>query len=423
MSPHDRKFQGVWWLPSDPDTQWDGILTWEPTKSPRLILDYRSIGGAIPPQEAEVFLGVDEGGTPITVLRAGWTGGTRAAFLSTKDFLAGHILRGIHVESLKGFRANRVDFWLQNLGAWLSDEGFADGEPADSDWRIIYRRPDDRSFPISSQTTLRICHSSRRSTRRRVRSIEYDIFISIEKTQSFDFFRAFKWLRALQTLLHFACLRPIHSTAIRFEDFRHTFPLGSERHPKELELFTAGIHSSVEKDLHFVDFVFTFNDVEKRFSELCQSWFRFCAEYRESLRCYTTTVYSKLPCEIRLICLTQALEAFHQRRFKPKPGSDGAKFVNRIRHLCATQTKRISPVVGDLDQFAASVTDSRHYFTHHDPDVRRKGKVLFGAPLTMLTYHLQFLFRLCVLKEFGLDADPHSVLRRQLPDRVTEYFS
>jgi hypothetical protein len=66
-----------------------------------------------------------------------------------------------------------------------------------------------------------------------------------------------------------------------------------------------------------------------RFTKFCGRWFRFCDEYQESLRCYMTTVYFNLPPEVRLICLTQALEAFHQHRFNPRSDSDEAKFVNR----------------------------------------------------------------------------------------------
>jgi hypothetical protein len=417
------KFEGVWWLPSNPDTHWDGTLTWKPTKSPRLTLKFRSVGQTEPPKNVEAFLGVDEGGTPITLLRAGASGGTRRGFLSDRKYGVGHILRGIHVESLKGFRANRVDFWFQYLGAWIAEEGFGNrGESDNETWEIQYRRPPDRTFQISSGTTFKICHSSHRSSESRRRSIRYDIFFSVEKTRPFDFFRAVNWLRALQYLLHFACLEKVHATSIRFEDFKHTLKIGEVQYPKELELLTAGIHHPLEKDPRFFDFVFSFSSVEDRFCELCRDWFRFCAEYRESLSAYSTTVYVGLPCEVKLICLTQALEAFHQRRFKPESKSDEAKFINRIKHLCANHSARMLPLVGDVEQFARSVRDSRHYYTHHDPDIRRKGNVASGTPLTLMTYHLQLLFRLCVLSEFGLDADPHSVLRRHIPDRVTEYF-
>jgi len=419
---NSRRFEGVWWLPSDADNQWDGILTWKPTESPRLKLKYRSVGQVEPPDEVEAFFGVDDGETPITVLRAGTSGGTRPQFLSEKRYEAGHILRGIHVDSLKGFKANRAEFWIQSLGTWINEEGFQRDSYGKDAWHIEYHRPPDRSFQVSSGTTVKVCHSSYGSSVARSRSIRYDIFLALEKQRPFDFAGAYRWLDAMRNLLHFACLQPLHATAIRFEDFKRTFAVGEVHYPKELDLFTAGIHRPLEKDLHFFDFVFTFNDIESRFSELCGQWFRFCAEYRESLRCYTTTVYFDLPPEIGLICLTQALEAFHQRRFKPKSESDEAKFVNRIKDLCRKQSSRISPIVGDIERFAVSVRDSRHYYTHHDPEIRRKGNVLSGTPLMMMTYRLQFLFRLCVLSEFRLDADPHSVLRRQMPDRVTEFF-
>ncbi len=359
MEDHTQQFEGIWWLPSEPNTQWNGTVTWKPTKSPRLTLKYRSVGQREPPQETEAFLGVDEGGTPITVLRAGWSGGIRPAFLSEKNYIAGHILRGIHVESLGGFRANRVDFWLQNLGSWLDEEGFQDCHLG---WQVNYERPPDRCFQISGDTILKICHSSRGTTRNRRRSIEYDIFFSVEKTRPFDFSRAWKWLDALRQLLHFACLKKIHATAVRFENFAHTFPLAGARYPKQLEFFTSGIHTPPAKDLHFPDFVFRFGTVENRFTQLAGQWFRFSAEQREALGCYSTTVYASLPCEVKLICLTQALEAFHQRRFKPKSESEEAKFVNRVKHLCTNHSDRMLPIVGDIERFALAVRDSRHYY-------------------------------------------------------------
>src|ERR1043166_7075867 len=135
MDDYDRKFEGVWWLPSAPELRWNGILAWRPTESPRLKLTYLSATTKPPPDSVEAFQGLDGGGAPITVLRADWSGGTRSGLLSTRKYTAGHILRGIHVESLAGFRANRVDFWLEYLGAWFPEEGFADADSMDV-WQI-----------------------------------------------------------------------------------------------------------------------------------------------------------------------------------------------------------------------------------------------------------------------------------------------
>jgi hypothetical protein len=119
------------------------------------------------------------------------------------------------------------------------------------------------------------------------------------------------------------------------------------------------IEAPLEKDPFPFDFVFTFGDVKERFADLFARWFRFCIEQREALGCYTTTVYHNLPCEIRLICLTQALEAFHARRYR-----EDVVFIDRIRRLCVDHQSYIGPVIGDLEVFAKQVRDSRNYYTH-----------------------------------------------------------
>jgi hypothetical protein len=78
-------------------------------------------------------------------------------------------------------------------------------------------------------------------------------------------------------------------------------------------------------------------------------------------------------------------------------------------------------VVGKIDEFATTVTNSRDYYTHHHPSIRLRGNVATGAKLTIMCYHLQSLFRLGALTQFGLDADRFRVLSRQLPQRIMEY--
>ena len=129
-------------------------------------------------------------------------------------------------------------------------------------------------------------------------------------------------------------------------------------------------------------------------------------------------MYFSLPDGLRLTSITQALEAYHQRLYRPK--SD-VKFRERIKQLCNVQRQQIEKLVGDIEQFATVVTDSRDYYTHHHPSIRNRGTVATGVKLTMLSYHLQFLFRICVLSQFGLERDRFGVLLRQIPNVIIEY--
>ena len=161
-----------------------------------------------------------------------------------------------------------------------------------------------------------------------------------------------------------------------------------------------------------------FSDVEARFAELFREWLQFCIDQREALACYDATVYFSLPDTLRFISLTQALEAYHQRFYRPKRD---VKFKDRIIDLCNAVRIRVESVVGNIDQFATTVTNSRDYYTHHHSSIRLRGNVATGAKLTIICYHLQFLFRLGVLTQFGLDGDRFRVLARQLPQRIMEY--
>ncbi len=395
-----KNFRGYWWLPANPKCQWFGTLRWRQGESPELKLHYRTVdeATAAPPLKTESIHGLDEGGTPLSVLRLGSSCRVQSSFLSERRYTAGHIVRGIHVTDIAGFRAHRFNLRLQYLAAWLREEGFESLDQPGAELNIRYSRPPDRSFEIANQLTVHLCHYTRSSVRNRERKVSYDIFFSMEKKHSFNWKQAYRSINALTTLLHFACLRPVRATGVTFEHIDHTFTLGHKRHRKAIDVFNAGIERPQKGSLHERDFVFMFDDIEKRFDELCGNWLQFCIEQREALACYHATVYFKLPDALRLISITQALEAYHQRFYRSKCD---IKFKDRIKELCKVQQKRVEQIVGDVEQFATVVTDSRDYYTHHHPSIRNRGTVVAGVKLTMMSYHLQFLFRFAC--SIGLD--------------------
>jgi hypothetical protein len=409
-------FKGYWWLPANPEYQWFGNLRWRPGGSPKLKLHYRTVdeGLAIPPVRAESILGLDEGGTPISLLKLGIYEGVRPELLSQRKYIAGHFLRGIHVTSPNEFRAHRINLWAQYLSAWLREEGFVQ----ENSFAIKYERPQNRSFEIASGVTIHICHDARSFARNQERTVSYKIFLAVERERAFSWRQASRYIEGLIALLHFACLKHVKPTRITFENLDHTLLVGRERIPKKIELFNGAIEAAQREKLHEWDFVFMFGDVEARFSELCRRWLQFYIDQREALTCYDATVHFSLPETLRLISLTQALEAYHQRSYSPKRD---VKFKDRIIELCSTACAKIEGVVGNIDQFATAVTNSRDYYTHHHPSICSGGNIATGSKLVLMCYHLQVLFRLSVLKQFGLDADKFSVLLRELPQWIIEY--
>jgi hypothetical protein len=420
MWNRSKKFEGYWWLASNSERQWFGRLRWRAAESPKLSLQYRTIDEATasPPLQAESVLGLDKAGTPVSVLRIGCSGGLRSGFLSDRRYTAGHILKGVHVTTRDGFRAHRFELRLQYLGDWLREEGFEDPGSKNDEIAIRYSRPPDRSFEVATGVTVHVCHAARSVTRARQRKVGYDIFFAMEKKRSFSWKQASRFIDGLKGLLHFACLKPVKATGLSFENLDHTFELAGNRYPKQIKVFNASIAAPLKEYVHENNFVFTFQDVEAGFGAFCADWFEFCVEQKEALGCYYPTVYFTLPDQLRLISITQALEAYHQRFYRPK---GDVKFQDRINELCRIKRQLVEKLVGDIEKFAAIVTDSRDYYTHHHPSIRAKGNVATGIKLTMMSYHLQYVFRLCILSRFGLERDRFDVLLRQIPDRVVEY--
>lgn len=414
-----KKFKGYWWVPPSTERQWAGVLKWKPSESPRLTLDYKS-SELPPPEGSESFCGLGESGAKITVLRAGSELTHTSGFLSNRRYYAGHILEGVHVDQLKSVRASKINISLQYLGDWLDEEGFDGSEDRDGVWKIHYQRPDDRSYDISDRMKLKVCHSAIGNLAARKRSIEYDIFFSVEKVHSVGLSHTFRWIDNLRHLLHFARLRPIHATRIDLEGVSVLSKSSGSRR-RSVKLYTGGIELPIQKHSHPPDFVFMFKDIENRFGELLSDWFSFCVKQREAMGCYMTTIYLKLPTEVELICLTQALEAYHEQRFHP-PQKPKMYFQKRIAELGDLHSTSFSAVVGDIRKFSEQVRDTRNYYTHHDPAIRRKGNVVMGRDLIMMTIHLQYLFRLCVLSELDIKSDPFRMLRRQMDIRFTDFF-
>jgi len=411
-----KKFKGYWWLPANPECHWFGNVRWRPGESPKFKLYYRTVDEAISPPrlQAESILGLDEGGTPVSLLRLGFSKGSRPGLLSQREYIAGHCLHGIHVASRDEFRAHRVNLWAQYLSAWVREEGFVD----ERSFEIKYESPPDRSFEITNGVTIHLCHKAQSFARNQQRKLSYQIFFSAEKKQPFNWRQAFRYIDGLVSLLHFACLRRVRPTAITFEHLDHASVIADVRIPDKIELFSGAIKSVEQKQLHEHDFVFMFGDVETRFGQLCRQWLEFCSHQKEALACYAPTVYFDLPDTLRLVSLTQALEAYHQGFYRPRRD---VKLKDRIIELCNAARSRVENIVGDVDQFAATVTNSRDYYTHHHPSIRSRGNIATGSKLTIMCYHLEFLFRLGVLRQFGLDADKFRVLVRQLPQRIIEY--
>src|SRR5437899_12994817 len=115
-----REILGQWWLPTQLDEKWIGVLTLEPQKSPRLKVTvpkgfFDLVGGKAPP----VIHGQDDHGKPITLLFPGWPQTSGGMTMSQMTFTAGFAILGIELAGPADFVVNTLTLRAQLLYDFL----------------------------------------------------------------------------------------------------------------------------------------------------------------------------------------------------------------------------------------------------------------------------------------------------------------
>jgi hypothetical protein len=77
-------------------------------------------------------------------------------------------------------------------------------------------------------------------------------------------------------------------------------------------------------------------------------------------------------------------------------------------------------LVDNVTDFAEAVRDNRHYYTHHNPEDLKAGRVVKGSKLIRLNEKLKLIFQMCVLTEMGIHTDRFQRLRYQLAEHIID---
>jgi len=408
-----RKIRGQWWASDKPDDKWIGTLTLEPAKSPRLKVSVaRNCFGMLEMKAPPVIHGHDDQGKPVTLLFPSWPRTHGGLAMTQMEFGAGYAVLGLELAAPADFLVNTLTFRLQHLYEWLGITGFVRDPKNTLDHHLVtYRRPDDQTFTINPGLTLEIQPSHSRHTHRSERTVREDIRLSFKSPKGLGLAECNELMSALRNLLHFATLAPVYMLSMAAGKDGHGLTHNGSFHPHDIQVWTSIIREPVESDPRWV---FRFPDVQPRFAALFAAWLDFCRAYEEAIRCYSTTVYHRLPDSIEHLCLTQALEAYHGTKFGRQ------RFASRILALAQQFLPYLTGLVSDAAAFAEDVKDNRNYYTHHDPTIKQGGRVLSGAKLLRLNEKLRLIFQMCILTELDIPADRFSILRRQLASDIID---
>ncbi len=363
-----------------------------------------------------IIHGLDDHEQPISLLFPGWPQTTATMVMTHVKFTAGYAVLGIHLADASEFRLNVLTLQAQHLYQWLGITGFQ-RKPKDTSvtYRIDYCRPENQSFQITPDLRLEIHPTNDFSHGGQESVIREDISLSFHSPLGLDLKQCLRLIAALRHLLHLAALSPVYMLSISGTKEGYGRDVQGAFIHHKLTIHNSIIREPVEPDPRWV---FRFDDVQPRFAQFFAQWLDFLRLYDEAFASYSTTVYHSLPHEVEHLCLTQALEAYHGIKHQ---SHNNQVFLNKIRALATQCLPHLQGLVTDPVAFAEAVRDNRNYYTHHNPNWLKAGRVVQKSALFRLNEKLTFIFQMCVLAELGIPADRFPVLRRQLASDIIDY--
>jgi hypothetical protein len=465
-----RNIEGKWWIHGDDRPAHFGVLSFDPEEGLELTVKIpqdRTVGetflalfhaqgiptvtnghqgaeGAVTPcinrardeiDVPNVIQGRDEGNRPVTLfgcscLRPGIGSGLDVYRI---DCLAAIV--DFHGQSWKEarFKSVRVSYTL--LHDWMNPQG---GD----------QRTDERHSAQLNQIASLSIEGSRLTNQssgevltRFVHYASFEFTAPIEVKQIRDGYAS-----VFQRLLCLLTGERVFIEEIQLFDPANRDPDADAR-LKGSELLTANTKiSDATRDKHALQMIANFDEIAADFESIMKRWFE-CHERLEPVLDLHFAVLFGLVATIdsKFLFLAQALEVYHARsalftsRDVPADAhrervrailekvpteyrdwaSDKLAFANqktlaqRLSEILAFHRTEAEKLTAGIDDFADKIRHTRNYLTHYSGEPRQSGKVARGMELVKVTYALNALLKICMLKELGIRGDPiERILRK-----------
>lgn len=441
--PFDEK--GYWWLPSDPDDQIAGILSFDHSNGIRLELfgTFHPFANRIVP-DLPIVHGVTIG-RKATLYNSVYSGrGFGSPGFEHSTLRATHILFGHLFENPDEIRFSSFSVKYQFLEEWAGLKVFSterDSDPRSEIRRVIYARPKSREIRVKgikieldSEFTpggdaireVRLAHSN-------LVRMTFGQPISLDEFLSGPNF-------LLENLFTLAIGRPTPAVGIvaRSEALFESDSNG-ENFPLSVEiLYPNPVIPQLPRRVYHRDMLFSLKDIDTDFELVLNKWFEKEQMLRPVYNLYFSMMnMSPTYLETMFLTMTRALETYHRRVFGGHYVENGdyeaiqerlvKAIPERVRggfREALTQKihyfnefslrKRLEeilqayrPVCGsfirDEGKFIEETIYTRNFLTHFEPQIEAKS--LSGTDLYWLAQGLKCLLEVCLLVELGFATD------------------
>ena len=390
LHEYEENFEGEWWSPTAPEERRHGRLECVPGK--RIELHLTSIGLGIPFHESPAILCGQANNKKITL----WNCFQNRTSVSGNEFKARYsvqvVIPGITANGEGDLMFDEAEFSLEHLSDWIGRRSINESRIL-QDMELRLDLQDDIIFRVSDRIEGSICQSF---------AMDHPDFYSVKISQHDSIRLKFKEPKALgeikkevtswRWLISLLMGRPVSETRLLVKN--ENSPYGE---PHDV-IYTPGRSNAYPTKLHDFDMLCPYGEVHDRFEGIVHEWQRIRSAYPAVLHRYFSTVFKHgLYTHEDFLFLAQAIESYWKTKIGGRP-----RFRECVEGAFDAMPFFVRNFVGARDEFADHVVNNRNYYTHYDPEIERKGKVIGFNELYELRQKMQFVIEALLLQELGL---------------------
>ena len=436
--------EGKWWINGEDKPSHFGVLSFDPEAGLELVVKLpqsRGVGevvwGCLNKAEGtecgvpKIIFGADENDRPLTLFGCYCPGPEGSMGLETFRISSVACLRNIRSRSFRAVQFPAVSVRYTHFHQWMRRQipgNYSGGNDLP-----------DIVVEIEEGVSCRIRPSIWRSVSLDEQKLKFDHHVAFHFSEA----------RPLQTVredyvgvfLRLMCLltgQRVFCDKITFLNRDPNLPSLEDLQSVELLQKCSGITRATRK-CSWVDMVTNYKEVEESFAPVVRKWFQV-HRVLEPVVELLLAVKSNRPSTIesQFLFLAQALEVYHSRnpqfssvehpvdqhRTKVKQIICSAPkehrkwlagklaFANqktlaaRIDEVLSLHPAEVSVLTQGIESFGEKVRHTRNYYTHYHQGLLKKKRIAEGSELIRITFALEALLQICLLKELGISGEP-----------------
>ena len=307
---------GNFWLPSDENNKFPGVLRISEAGNLTVEIQDKLLPDVLLVDVARLLGEVDGlGGITLEDCRSeSWA----YSALEKHTLRARYALKGVHYEEGDYVTFSKVTFSVDGLSEWLSVSGFTlDLNPLtrDKPWTVSFQRPAPVIVGTFNDITMEFVFTVQGPTLRRTMteiSIEQTAYVSLESIEPIAIDDMMSLAFKLRDFFRFATSKPVSIYSFMAQTDEVTREANGVKRRVPIPVY--GESPDHSETIPSVDsMLFRYTDVRDDFGMIISRWLDSYERYKPTFDLYFASVYG-LPAyrEVRLLWLTQALEALHR---------------------------------------------------------------------------------------------------------------